>query len=72
MKISSTEDKKAVPMELISFPEGLFSLHEEKKGIREECFCSPEEQFSFPEQLFCLRERLLGIPEGLFSPCRDA
>lgn len=71
MKISSAEDKKAVPMELISLPEGLFSLCEGKKGIREECFCFPVEKFSFPEQLFCLRERLFGIPEGLFAPCRD-
>jgi hypothetical protein len=70
MQISSTEDKKAVPMELISFPEGLFTLHEGKKGLREELFCFPEEQFSFPERPFCLRERLFGIPEDLFAARR--
>lgn len=66
LKISPTEDEKAVPTEPIPLAECLFALRQGKKAVAEDrsCIpeersCIPEEQSSFPEQLFGLRKRLV-------------
>ena len=57
-------------MERFCFPEELFALVEEQKGIPERLFAVPEQKFSVREQLFCLRERLFAAPEEFFSLTR--